>query len=431
MADQDVIKVLETVTRSLSGLTVTVQNLVDVLKGADIELPGEPPVPVEPSKPVEPPVPVDPPKPVEPETPDIKEPPPPVVVTRTPEQLEAHVASRFRALTEPRGYVGGATPSEGAMAEWRREAVSQQAAYGWTKAQEILEEMIAKDVETYFPVRSSAPAPSPAPTPAPAPAPTLAPVPSGNDERPSIALIRDRMNARMGHEAIPSIAESFPSWGVLSNIIFTPDTNPTNQQWGSYPPHVSTRTSAMGWFVAAGTRGMDNTSDNSALRIWVARAYLWLNNGRRLSVSGHDRGNMTLDAGMRWSDNNPPPLFVGSGTSTIRGINDKRISNGAYDNRNWHPTMPVMTPGGPLRNSSVACLVAVQSSMVPIDPSKPNDWQKAGVTLYVGEDGYSPQQDGFSGRFIKVEERKRWNFAFCGDWSVLTTNPPDLEGWAG
>ncbi len=368
-------------------------------------------------------------------------------------QVWANIKARFIALAGANGY----PESQGFPSASGNAASQAAAAAAWTSVGrsqatwDAVDALIVRDVAQYWPPKATpapvpvlAPAPAPVPTPAPAPVPAPAPSPApapkdpSNDEVPSIALIRDRMDASKGHEAMPSIAETFPGWGVLNHIIFTPDTNPPSRPYGSYPPHMSDRSSAMGWFVAAGTRGMDNTSDNSALRIWLAMAFLWLRDGRVLSVTGHDAGNMTQDAGMRWDDVNPPPLFVGGNRSIVRGINDRRIVHrdssdkeipAAYDNRNWHPTIPRITPGGRLRDSAVACLVAVQSSMVPIDSTKPNDWQKAGLTMYVGEDGYDPQQDGFSGRFIKITDAKRWNFAFCGDWSVLTSRPPALPGW--
>ena len=272
--------------------------------------------------------------------------------------------------------------------------------------------------------------PAPAPTPAPTPAPAPSPAPVGQDEVPSIALVRDRMTQSKGHEEMPSIAETFPDWGILRNVVYNLEINPQGKAYASNPPHISERASAMGWFVVAGIKDRPNTASNAATRIWLARAFLWLKDGRTLMAEGHDRGSMTLDTGMRWG-NDPAATFVDGNQSIIRYVGNKSTQNGIYAGRNWHPTIPRISPGGKLKDSVLASLVAVQFGAVPVDPSLTFDYDRLNNTIYPGDDNYDPQQDGFSGRFLKVQPWKRWAFAFEGDWGVLSSRPPNLPGWAG
>jgi len=352
----------------------------------------------------------------------------------TDEALAAQVRTAFLARTVPRGYDESNGWPRDTIGEWvalLRETIGK----GGSIAD--LYPQIDMDVDEWWPLKTGG---GTTPTnPKEPDAPVVIP-PSGQDERPSIALIRDRMDRSKGHEVVPSIMRSMQTWGIGQHIVMTPETNP-GPQWASTPPDRSNRRKARGWLCVAGDNARRNTADNAATRIYLARTFLWLKDGRMLgSVPRMYDSGMIPDAGLSWNGAVPAVLLdraANDSAATVRYVNDlrpqSRDSNGnlvsTYDRRTWHPTLQDVEPGGELRNSVIATLVAVQFGAVPIDPSKPFDPEKLNNCLYVGLDNYDPQQDGISGRFIKIQPYKRWDFAWWGDEGALRRLPPDLPGW--
>ena len=349
------------------------------------------------------------------------EPKDPPASSPTDAELRAYIRAFFQRETAKYGspWVPGESPIGttvgGAVEEWVALARGLQAKYDQEAAFAELDRRMLIDI---VPASGPAPAPPPAPT--------------GQDERPSIALIRDRMDRSLGHEVLPSIAASMPTWGILQHIVMTPETNP-GPQWTSTPPDRSNRTRARGWFCVAGDNARRNTSENSATRIYFARTYLWLRDGRMLaSVSRLYDSGMIPDVGLSW-DRAVPAVLVDraddDSVMAVARVNDVRYNGGAFDGRTWHPTLQDVTPGGQLSATVAATLVAVQFGAVPIDPAKPMDPDNLNNCIYPGLDNYEPQQDGISGRFLKVQPWKRWAFAFWGNEDALRRSPPDLPGW--
>lgn len=359
----------------------------------------------------------------QPQEPDPPTDPLPWYGVQTDDQIWERIKARFIELSTANGYAasegypgaGGSDADRAAVAaEWVSLAKS---ADGWDE----VDATITADIAQYWP-------PKGAPVDPKDPEP---PVIVDGDEVLSVDIVMRSMNRSLPHEVVPSIAETFPSWGVLLQNVFTPETNPTSGPYPSTPPRLSQRTKARGWFVAAATRGKPNTATNSALLITRAQTLLLLKGGGwQAGEARFYDGNMTLDLGMVYGKDDPPVKFVQTPRGrAVFGIGNKQLDGGIYAGRNWHPTIADVVPGGQLRTKVANTLVVVGAVMVPIDASKPHDWEAANQCLYAGEDNYDPQQDGFSGRFLRVTDRVRWICAWDGDAQTLRDNPPPLPGW--